>query len=269
MLKKIKYGFNRTLLKTIGRCSKGMRLCLSHGLTSGKTLDYIYENNPQGNFFIGKYIDRKFLGHPGWEGVRWRRKHLETLLSEAIGELKASGNAVSLVDIASGPGSYILSVFSEVGEENITACCKDIDERWLQEGRDKAQIKNLKNVRFEKGDAFDRNSLASINPKPNIIVSSGFYDWITDDDKVKESIDMVYQTLSDGGYMIVTNQTAHPDLEYVQEVFRDFNNNPLRMSMRSKETVQQWLDKAGFTVLATCQDPHGYYSVTKAKKREP
>lgn len=265
-LSNIKYGIAKFFIHTIGRTSKGISLCLNEGLTSGKTLDYVYQNEPQGSFFIGKMIDRQFLDNPGWQGVRLRRKNLEALLTEAITDLRNQKESISLVDIASGPASYILSVIGKVGEDDVTALCRDLDERWLNEGSKAAETLGLRHVRFEKGDAFNEAELQAIQPTPNIIVSSGFYDWIVDDEKVKMSITMSYNALEDGGYIIVTNQVAHPDQDFVQGVFSDFNNEPLRMTMRPKETVNQWLEEAGFEIEKTLSDPYGYYSVTKARK---
>ena len=266
ILSNVKYDLSKFFIHTIGRTSKGVNLCLNEGLTSGKTLDYIYQNNPQGSFIIGKMIDRQFLNNPGWQGVRWRRANLETLLTEAIIDVRNQNKSISLVDIASGPGSYILSVIGNVGEDDVVALCRDLDERWLAEGSRAAETCGLRHVRFEKGDAFNEDELQALQPKPNIIVSSGFYDWIVDDEKVKLSITMSYNTLEEGGCIIVTNQTAHPNLEFVERVFSDFNNEPLRMTMRSKDTMNQWLEEAGFEVEKTLSDPYGYYSVTKARK---
>lgn len=268
-LKKAKYAFSRLFFKTIGRTSKGVRLCLDEGLTSGKTLDYIYENNPQGDLLIGKSIDSAFLNHEGWEAVRCRRKHLEYLLTTAVNDLRGQDRLISIVDIASGPASYIISVLERVGEKDVFVCCRDLDSRWLQEGKNKAKRKNITHISFEKGDAFDRNSLLNLYPKPNIIVSSGFYDWINEDQKVKESLGLVFESLEKGGYFILTIQTEHPNLEFVQEVFSDFNHDPLQMTMRSEETIKGWLEEAGFKVETTLKDSKGYYSVFKTVKESP
>lgn len=265
-INQLKFALAKIFMRTIGQTSEGIRLCFELGLTSGKILDYIYRHEPQGRWLIGKAIDRAFLNHPGWEAVRIRRKHLEELLIEAIEHLSGQGKAISLIDIASGPASYILSVLERVGKKDLFARCQDLDERWLKEGRAEATRRNFTNVHFEKGDAFHRRTLLSLQPRPNIVVSSGFYDWINEDGKVKESIRIVFDLLEPGGYFIVTNQTAHPNLEFVEAVFQDFDHQPLRMTMRPQEKIRQWLTAVGFMIERTLSDSKGYFSVTKARK---
>ena len=260
------YKLARWFLHTIGRTSSGLSLCLAEGLTSGKTVDYVYRHQAQGRFLIGKLIDKQFLNHPGWEGVRQRRRNAEDLIAEAILELRAQKKPIVLVDIASGPAAYILSVLKKVGEHDVTARCQDLEERWLQEGTYAAQTMDLKNVHFQQGDAFDAESLIKLHPQPNIFVASGFYDWIFDDVLVQRSFSTLYQTLHQGGYFVVTNQVSHPNLKFVQHMFSDFNHQPLNMKMRSAELIQQWLKDAGFHVKKSVQDARGYYSVTLAVK---
>jgi len=98
------------------------------------------------------------------------------------------------------------------------------------------------------------------------MVSSGFYDWLTDDTKVIESMRIVFDVLEPGGYFVLSNQMAHPKLEFTQAVFTDFNHKPLQMTMRSKEKVSQWLIEIGFKIDKILADGHGYYSVFKASK---
>ncbi len=261
------YTLSKYFFNTLGRTSRGIRLCLDEGLTSGKTVDYVYNNQPQGSFLIGKIIDKQFLSHPGWEGVRQRRKNLEALITEAIMKLREQKKSIHMLDIASGPANYILSVLERVGEKDITTLCRDLEDRWLIEGNQMAQSKQLKRIRFEKGDALNGDSLLALTPKANLIVASGFYDWIVDDNIVKNSFSTIYKAMDDNGCFVVTNQMAHPNLEFVQKVFTDFNHNPLKMTMRSETTVQQWLMEAGFKLHKTLKDPKGYYSVTSACKR--
>ncbi len=262
----VKYSAARFFMKTIGRLSDGIRLCYAEGLTSGKMVDYIYRNQPSGRFIIGKLIDRKFLSDPGWEAVRVRRKNLERLIAASIEALRRQNKPVSLLDIASGPGAYILSVLENTGEKDICARCRDFENRWVIEGAREAQKRNLRNVRFEQGDAFNREEILALAPRPTVAVASGFYDWFNDDAKVKESMRIIYDALDRGGYFVFSNQSAHPKLEFTEQVFTDFNKKPLRMTMRPKELMCSFLREIGFEIEEDLSDDHGYYTVIKARK---
>jgi SAM-dependent methyltransferase len=259
-------GLARLFLRTLGRRSDGLRLCLEHGLTAGKTVDHVYRNTPSGRGLLGRALDRRFLADPGWEAVRIRRRHLEQLLEEVIEELRDRRRPVSLVDIASGPASYVLSVLERVGMDGLTARCRDLDERWLEEGREQARRLGLSRVVFEAGDAFDAEALRRVRPRVNVVVSSGFYDWITDDSAVLRSMGLAYHALEPGGYLVLTNQTGHPALEFVSAVFEGFDHRPLRMKMRSVRQVREWLQHIGFIVRPALTDERGFYSVTWARK---
>ncbi len=266
MLKKIKYAFYGLMLRTLGQTSDGIKLCFKEGLTSGKMLDYVYRNQPSGSWGIGKLLDRAFLNNAGWEAVRQRRQNLELLLGESIDDLRQRGSTISLLDVASGPGAYILSVLEKKNGTDLLARCRDYDDRWAQEGQAVAHQKKMMNVLFEQGDAFNRSEILALKPKPNLAVASGFYDWFTDDEKIKDSMRIIYDALETNGYFVVSNQASHPDLEFTEAVFLDLRKEPLRMTMRPKEKVNQWLTDMGFTVEKTLQDAQGYYSVTKARK---
>ncbi len=269
LARRVKIAVARALIGRVGHLSDGIRLCCEHGLTAGKVTDYVYRNQPSGRGLIGTLIDRRFLATPGCESTRVRRRHLEKLLAEAIGELRNSGRAVSLLDVASGPALYILSVVQQIGEHDMVACCRDLEERWLSEGRAEALRRGLHHIRFEQGDAFDRDAVLAVRPRPNVIVSSGFYDWMGEDEAVRRSLELIFEALEPGGFVIVTNSMAHPNLELVSAVFTDFRRHPLRMKMRQASQMHGWLEEIGFVVQRALVDSWGYYSVTKAHKPQP
>src|SRR3990172_6294399 len=113
--RRVRIAVSRALIGKVGHLSDAIRLVREYGMTAGKVTDYIYRNQPSGRGLVGKMIDRRFLAAPGCESVRVRRRHLEELLAQGIGDLRASGRAISLVDIASGPASYILFVMQQMG----------------------------------------------------------------------------------------------------------------------------------------------------------
>lgn len=266
-LERVRIALLRVLMRTVGRLSDGVRLCLAEGLTSGKMVDYVYRNRPSGRLGLGRWIDRRFLAHSGWEAVRARRDNLETLLLEAIESLRAAGRRVSMVDIASGPALYVLSVLSRAGGDDVRAVCRDLDKRWLREGEAEAARRGLaQRVRYERGDAFAADELAALEPRPNLAVASGFYDWIGDDDEVRRSLGILFDVLATPGELVLTNQTAHPDLAMVSGVFTGFDRRPLAMRMRSAAQIEGWLGEAGFRVERSLVDSGGFYSVTRARK---
>ncbi len=264
--RRLGWALARGFLSTVGRLSDGVRMCYEHGLTSGTMLAYVYRNRPSGRLGIGRWIDARFLGNPGWQAVRDRRALLEAGLEAAITALRDEGRAVSLVDVASGPGAYVQAVLSRVGEHDVTALCRDLDERGLAEGRESARRHGLAHLRYEHADAFDAGSLAAVRPRPNVIVASGFYDWIPDDADVRRSLAGIAAALEPGGWCVVTNQCAHPDLAFTQAVFPGHTAEALRMKMRPAETMAGWMRAAGLEPVETRLTAHGYYSITRARK---
>jgi SAM-dependent methyltransferase len=265
-LRRLGWKLARAFLSTVGRTSEGLRICFDEGLTSGTMLDYVYRNRPSGDWLIGRAIDRAFLEAPGWEAVRERRRNLEALLGEAIESLRRQGRPVSLLDVASGPGAYVLDVVERAGGSGLTARCRDLDPAGLARGREEAARRGIPGITFEQGDALDRDSILALRPRPNLAVASGFYDWITDDELVRRSIGILAEALEPGGYLVVTNQSGHPNLEFVSAVFPDLRHQPLQMKMRPASTIESWLREAGLVVERTLQDSRGFFSVTRARR---
>ncbi|MFH2033627.1 MAG: class I SAM-dependent methyltransferase family protein [Candidatus Margulisiibacteriota bacterium] len=252
------------VIKTLGRLSKGINMSFKYGFTSGIMLDYVYQNKPEGKLVIGKWIDKQYLQNPGWQGIRRRKENLMTHLNLAVLENRKKGKKSVVLDIASGPARYMIEAIKELGGNDISVVCQDIDERWAKEGQKIAGLEGLNNIRFQAGDAFD---LSKITPEPNIIVSSGFYDWITDEETIKRSVNLVYKKLQKGGKFITTNQCGHLSLDLVKRTFLDFDKNPLIMKTWPLETMNEWLEDAGFTRLVNSMDKWGLYSVTTGEKR--
>lgn len=259
------YPLARVFLRTVGRLSDGLSLCFDEGLTSGLMLDYIYRNHPSGRLGIGRWMDAQFLSAPGWQAVRERRALLERALERAIAAQRAAGRPVVLVDIASGPADYVLAVLGRAGTD-VVARCRDLDERWLQRGRERAAALGIHNVVFERGDALDRDALLAIRPRPNVVVASGFYDWIVDDQVVQRSIARVHEMLEPGGEFALTHQTDNPSLPFLNAVFTDFDHAPLTMRMRDVDTFSGWLTGAGFVIEEVERDARGCYGVVRARK---
>lgn len=263
---KIRILLMRLIVRTLGQTSEGIRLVTTKGLTSGVMVDYIYQNQPKGRFYIGRWIDKIYLSHRAWEDVRTRKNNLVTFLTDAITVQRSINRQPAIVDVAAGSARYILDVKSHAGMEDVSVVCRDLDTEALEQGQHNAERLGISGIRFITGDALNAESLSLIEPKANIAVSSGFYDWINEDELVQKSIALIYDILPPGGCFIFTNQARHVNQEFVQGVFMDLRGQPLRMTMRSAALLNGWAETTGFRILKTTGDTNFNYSVTLAQK---
>src|SRR5204863_2565816 len=159
-------------MKTGGRLSKGIDLGWRSGFDSGLTLDYVYENRARGTTPLGRLIDRNYLNSPGWRGIRERKKNLQTLLRRVVEKTQADGRPVRIIDIAAGGGRYLLETMRDLPEIPMTAVLRDYKEENVAAARRLVAEFGLTNVIIASGDAFDRASLATIEPRPTIGIVS-------------------------------------------------------------------------------------------------
>jgi hypothetical protein len=251
---------NSLFYKTVGRLSDGVNMTFNLGLTSGKLIDYIYENKPHGRTFIGKWIDKKYLCHPGWEGVRIRKQNLESALKLAVKTLKQEKQDITIIDIASGCAAYLFSALADFNDEHITARCYDIDARWIDDGNHKASSNNMTSITFHQGNMMDFAFAKTAMHDADIVISSGFYDWIENDDDITQSLNIIKSSIPPNSFIALTYQMAHPCLDLVQHVFNNFNGAPLKMKMRSAQEMQQILNAANVTIVHEETDKFGYFN---------
>jgi ubiquinone/menaquinone biosynthesis C-methylase UbiE len=265
--KSLYYGLQRLGTNTLGRLSRGVRLGLRTGFDSGKTLDYVYENEPEGALLLGKWIDKAYLNSIGWKGIRVRRANLEKLLGDAIGRVQATGQPVRLVDIAAGPGRYILETLRKLGGENFSALLRDNVEPNLEAGRKLAEKLGLKNVVFQLGNAFDEASLAAIDPPPNVAVVSGLYELFPDNEMVRHSLRGLSRAVQPGGYLVYTGQPWHPQVEMIARVLTNRDGLPWIMRRRTQAEMDDLVREAGFEKIAQEIDPWGIFTVSLARRK--
>lgn len=261
-----KWGSAKVFLNTLGRLSCGVRIGFYNGFDSGQMLDYVYKNKPQGTSFIGKLIDKTYLNSPGWTGIRQRKVHLKKILQEIIDEHQEIGEQTVIMDLASGPGQYLIEVVQENPEAHLQVICRDLNEAGLEEGRKKARELNLTKIRYEKADAFSRKDLQSASPQPNVIVVSGLYELFTDNGTIQQSMRNISKVLNKDDYFVFTNQPCHPQLEMIARVLPNRLGEPWVMKLRSDETVKQWAFEASFQFVRQLIDQWGIFSVICMKK---
>jgi len=257
----------KLLVHTLGRLSEGIRIAREHGMISGKMIDYVYRNEPSGRLWIGKVLDRIYLSNEGWRAVRIRKGHLASLLVAAVRRRLDERGEALILDVASGQAKYLQETLMQFRREPVEAVCWDLDERWLEEGHASAAALGLRSMLYDRGDAFDPAAYRRLPRRPDIVVASGFYDWIHDDDSVQRSRALIAAALDRGGRFLFTLQTGHADVRLANDIFRGFDGAALAIKLRSPAVVNAWARRAGFDIEQIRSDPWGYHAVTLATRR--
>jgi alpha-beta hydrolase superfamily lysophospholipase/SAM-dependent methyltransferase len=264
-MKNLAFGVQRLSLKTLGKLSNGVRLGWESGFDSGRSLDYVYENDARGGLGVGKLIDRTYLNSPGWRGIRQRKVNLEKLLRSAIDRTRADGREVRILDVATGCGRYVLDALAKDNDPRVTAYLRDFTPANVEQGRRIAEEMGLTNrVRFEQGDAFDEENLAAITPAPTIAIVSGLYELFGDNDMVQRSLRGIARAMPDGGFLIYTGQPWHPQLEMIARVLTNRDGQPWIMRRRTQEEMDDLVTAAGFRKQEMEIDRWGIFTVSLA-----
>lgn len=256
-------------LKLGGLLSAGVRLGHRTGFDSGSTLDYVYRNTPTGRGPLGRLIDRSYLDAVGWRGIRQRKLHVEELLQHALERLHREGRPLRLVDVAAGHGRYVLDGLARAELRPQSVVLRDFSDLNVRDGAALIAQRGLEGVaRFEKGDAFDRDSLASLSPKPTLGIVSGLYELFADNELVGRSLAGLAAGLEEGGYLIYTGQPWHPQLEMIARALTSHRGGAAWvMRRRTQAEMDQLVAAAGFEKLTQRIDEWGIFTVSLARRR--
>jgi SAM-dependent methyltransferase len=215
---------------------------------------------------VGRLIDRLYLNAVGWRGIRQRKVHLMATLRSVIQKLHTEGRTVRIVDIASGPGRYLLETIQAVAPLPVTAVLRDRSERGLAAGRELARRMNVTGVTYEPGDAFDPQSLATITPRPTVAIVSGLYELFPENEPLRKSLAGLAAVLEDGGWLIYTNQPWHPQVEFIARVLTNRHRRPWAMRRRTQAETDELVRSAGFEKVGMEIDEYGIFTVSLARK---
>ncbi|HEY8669037.1 MAG TPA: class I SAM-dependent methyltransferase family protein, partial [Tepidisphaeraceae bacterium] len=267
--KRLALAAQKVYLKTLGRLSAGIRLGWRRGFDSGQSLDYIYENRARGITAIGRLTDRIYLNTVGWRGIRQRKINLQNALRNAIARVREAGQVPRILDIAGGPGRYILDALKDLAGGSALALIRDQNTAALDAGRTLAAQMDLKNVTFAPGDAFDEQNLASLRPRFNIAIVSGLYELFPDNDPVLRSLRGLASAVERGGYLLYTNQPWHPQVEMIARVLTNREQKPWIMRRRTQAEMDELVRSAGFEKLSMAIDEDGIFTVSTARRAAP
>jgi alpha-beta hydrolase superfamily lysophospholipase/SAM-dependent methyltransferase len=262
-----KFLLARAGLKIAGRFSRGIEIGQRSGFDSGLSLDYVYKNEPRGSGFVGCLIDKFYLNSPGWRGVRERRRNLEKILRGLILKLHDKSRSVRILDIAAGGGRYVIETIRALPDIPIGATLCDYKQENVDAARSLADESDLNGaVVARRGDAFDRESLATIQPRATIGIVSGLYELFPSNDAVLNSLRGLADAIEPGGYLIYTNQPWHPQLEFIAHVLRNREGERWIMRRRTTAEIDELVRVVGFKKIGMEIDQWGMFTVSVAQR---
>jgi hypothetical protein len=266
--KSLQYALVRFSMRTLGRLSEGIRLGLATGFDSGSTLDYVYRNRASGSTPIGRLIDRNYLDSIGWRGIRVRKQHIERAIAAAAKRLRAAGRPVRIADIAAGHGRYVLEALDRLETRPESILLRDYSDINVRDGSALIVEKRLDSIaRFVKGDAFDEESVARIEPRPSIAIVSGLYELFPDNGQVLASLRGLARAVVSGDFLIYTGQPWHPQLELIARTLTSHRaQQAWVMRRRTQAEMDALVRHAGFEKLEQWTDDWGIFTVSLAAR---
>jgi len=265
-LRRIGFRAQALCMRTLGSLSDGIKLGWKTGFDSGQSLDYVYRNTPSGQLGIGKFIDKAYLDSAGWAGIRIRKVSIDKILRDAIERVRERGvGPVSIVDVAGGPGRYVIDVVRTMPQDSCRVLIRDWSDEGLAQGRSIAQTAGLTGIEYKKGDAFSLESLAEIG-EVDIAIVSGLYELFPNNEMVMRSLQGLAQQVRPGGFLVYTGQPWHPQLEMIAEVLINRDMKPWVMRRRTQAEMDELVRAAGFSKLRMEIDNAQIFTVSLAQK---
>lgn len=261
---RLAFGAQVLAMKTLGRLGKGIDLGWRTGFNSGQSLDHVYRDKAEGRTLIGRCIDRAYLDAIGWRGIRIRKQHLQHWVRHAAARLRAAGQPIRVMDIASGPGRYLLELQREDGD--MAVLLRDREPANLSAAQALAAEWRLGGVSCAQADAFDPASYRAADFRPTIAIASGLYELFPENEPVRSSLKGIAESLAPGGYLIYTGQPWHPQLEMIARTLVGSDGKPWVMRRRTQMELNDLVQEAGFTRVDSLIDPYGIFTVTLARK---
>jgi SAM-dependent methyltransferase len=194
------------------------------------------------------------------------------MLQRAIELLHNDRREVRILDIAAGPGRYVLETMQRHNGSAggiAGATLRDYMDNNLEAARALAKQFNIANVSIEKGDAFDRASLAAVTPRPSIAIASGLYELFPDNTCVQQSLAGIGDALEPGGYLLYTCQPWHPQVEMIARTLTNREGKPWIMRRRSQAEMDALVRHAGFEKIDQTIDKWGIFTVSLARRVTP
>jgi hypothetical protein len=245
--------------------SAGLRTGYRHGFDSGPFMDHVYANRPRGRGELGRAVDRRLLRRRTCVAFRDIRALAERTISDALAECSAPEPVVA--DLAAGPAPYLLSAVAAHPSARAVVC--DVDPLALDGARAAARHLGVaERAAFAQADAFDRDALRALQPRPDVVVELGLYGIYHDDARIERHFADLAELVAPG--QIVFNvQTRNPEIEYIARVWTNAAGGRCVWRLRPVEQILRYAAAAGYAPAGVTADRFGIYRVVRLVREEP
>jgi hypothetical protein len=244
--------------------SDGLRIGYRHGFESGPFMDHVYADRPSGRTSLGRDIDRRLLRRRTCVAFRDIRALAEQALHDALAAAATPEPVVA--DLAAGPAPYLLSAVA--GHPGARGVLCDIAPAALDNARAAAERLGVADrATFVRANAFDRDALAALDPKPDIVVEVGLYG-IEHDDAVIERHFRDLAELVAPGQIVFNVQTRNPEIEYIARVWVNAAGERCVWRLRPVEQILGYAAAAGYAPASITADRFGIYRVVRLVRGE-
>ena len=242
--------------------SDGLRVGYAHGFDSGPFMAHVYANRAAGRTALGRRVDGRLLSRRTCVAFREIRELARQAVLDAIDA--QSGEAPVIADLAAGPAPYLLEAIAS--RPGATAVVCDIDPAALAQAEAAARRLGLEDrVRTLRADAFDRDALRALEPRPDVVIELGLYGIYHDDALIERHFEDLAELVAPR-QMVLNVQTQNPEIEYIARVWRDHRGERCVWRLRSAERLLGWAAAAGYAPRTVAADSEGIYRVARVER---
>jgi SAM-dependent methyltransferase len=242
--------------------SDGLRVGYAHGFDSGPFMAHVYANRAAGRTALGRRVDGRLLSRRTCVAFREIRELARQAVLDAIDA--QGGEAPVIADLAAGPAPYLLEAIAS--RPGATAVVCDIDPAALAQAKAAARRLGVEDrVRTLRADAFDRDALRALEPRPDVVVELGLYGIYHDDGLIERHFEDLAELVAPR-QMVLNVQTQNPEIEYIARVWRDHRGERCVWRLRSAERLLGWAAAAGYAPRTVAADSEGIYRVARLER---
>lgn len=261
--------FYKVLLKNLLKTSRLGHGVVVTGAESGENFERIYNNRPEGNFLIGKFVDKALLNLPAAKATRGRKDIIKNFVWNEICNNKLASNKTRILDLASGGARYLRELQSEHNDGSVESVCIDKDKGCVALGKRLLKEEAVNNIKFIRGDIFKAEHLHSLssklNWKPNVIIASGLFIYFNNE-TVADMIKGVYDVLPKGGIIIFQSYESLTSRKLMRKTMSTSDGEDWTLYYRKPDYWRNLLREMKFQDIVITRDKWQMNNICVARK---